>query len=275
MKVVKKINNNVAMCLDSMGNEVIVFGRGVGFNNNETEIELSRIERTFYNLDPQYVNMLNDIPFEIYRIAENVIDYATGRLLCELNGNLLFNLADHINYAIERSRKGITFSLPVTKDVSFLFEAEMEIGRYALNLIKSECGVSLPEDEAAFIALNIINSEYNPLKKSVEMNDAIVRDVTSIIETHFNMHINTNSFNYSRFVSHMYYLIKREKKEEAGNDGNRMLYETMVSTYPSTYACVIKVKKYFRQQMDWDLSQEECLYLMLHINRLCDNNDAD
>ncbi|MBQ1826906.1 MAG: PRD domain-containing protein, partial [Erysipelotrichaceae bacterium] len=51
--------------------------------------------------------------------------------------------------------------------------------------------------------------------------------------------------------------------------------ETMVSTYPATYACVTKIKKYFRQQMEWDLSQDECLYLMLHINRLCDNNDAD
>ena len=31
MKIIKKINNNVALAQDQSGNELIVFGRGVGF----------------------------------------------------------------------------------------------------------------------------------------------------------------------------------------------------------------------------------------------------
>ena len=269
MKVIKTINNNVALCIDAKGNEVIVFGKGVGFNTEKKEIELNRIERTFYHLDNQYINMLNDIPFDVYRIAENVIDYASGRLLCELNGNLLFNLADHINYSIERFKKGIVFNFPVTNDVEHLFEAEMDVGRYALAMIEEEYGIRLPEDEAAFIALNILNSEYNPLKKSVEMNDIMIHEITRIIETHFNMKIDQKSFNYSRFVSHMYYLFKREPNKESDPDNNQVLFETMMASYPHSYACMTKVKKYIEKEKGWTLSQDECLYLMLHINRLC------
>lgn len=31
MRVIKKINNNVALCLDSDNHELIAFGKGIGF----------------------------------------------------------------------------------------------------------------------------------------------------------------------------------------------------------------------------------------------------
>ena len=41
MKVVKCINNNVAICLDDDNNELVAFGKGIGFKNNV--IKLSEI----------------------------------------------------------------------------------------------------------------------------------------------------------------------------------------------------------------------------------------
>lgn len=34
MKVIKKINNNVAICLDSSNNELIALGKGIGFKKH-------------------------------------------------------------------------------------------------------------------------------------------------------------------------------------------------------------------------------------------------
>ena len=34
MKVIKKINNNVAIGLDGNNREVVIFGRGIGFGGN-------------------------------------------------------------------------------------------------------------------------------------------------------------------------------------------------------------------------------------------------
>lgn len=70
MKVKKKINNNVALCLDSKGKEVIVFGKGVGFENNGMEIPLSIIDCTFYNLEQRYVDLISNISIDIYMVSE-------------------------------------------------------------------------------------------------------------------------------------------------------------------------------------------------------------
>lgn len=46
MQVVKNINNNVSLCLDNDGHEVIVFGKGIGFVKPPHEIPLESIQRT-------------------------------------------------------------------------------------------------------------------------------------------------------------------------------------------------------------------------------------
>lgn len=270
MKVKKKINNNVALCLDSKGKEVIVFGKGVGFENNGMEIPLSKIDRTFYNLEQHYVDLISNISIDIYVVSEKIINYASSKLLCEINSNLLFNMADHINFAIERYNKGITFKLPVMNDVENLFEAEIDIGYYALKIIKEDLGYELPNEEAALIALNILTSEYNPMKKTIEINEKIISEITVIIENCFSIKIDRKSFNYSRFTTHMFYLFKREQNSSNQNFKNKVLFKQMIDNYPSTYKCVLQITDYLKKIKGWSLSEEECLYLMLHINRLCD-----
>ena len=46
MKVIKKINNNIAIAVDGENNEVIVFAKGIGYGNIPYEIkDLSVIEQ--------------------------------------------------------------------------------------------------------------------------------------------------------------------------------------------------------------------------------------
>ena len=60
MKVIKNINNNVSLCLDSQNNEVVVFGKGIGFMKPPYEIDLKQIQRTYYGIDSSYISMIND-----------------------------------------------------------------------------------------------------------------------------------------------------------------------------------------------------------------------
>ena len=63
MRVIKKINNNVAVCLDGNNNELIAFGRGIGFKPTPYELtDLSVIERTYYGISPEYLGLLTEIP---------------------------------------------------------------------------------------------------------------------------------------------------------------------------------------------------------------------
>ena len=58
VRIIKKINNNAALGLDGSGTEVVVLGKGIGFADMPYELtDYSKIQRTFYDMDPRYVQM--------------------------------------------------------------------------------------------------------------------------------------------------------------------------------------------------------------------------
>lgn len=113
MIVLKKINNNAAICKDGSGRELVAFGKGIGFPQTPyTLTDLRRIERTFYNVNDQFLPLLNDIPYDIIRFTAVQLQAVQDELPFETNSSLIFTLADHIAFAIERTRKGIYVRLP-------------------------------------------------------------------------------------------------------------------------------------------------------------------
>jgi beta-glucoside operon transcriptional antiterminator len=139
MKVIKNINNNVAVCLDSSGKELIAIGKGIGFKKPPYEIDIKDIERTYYNLDDRYIDLLETIDEDIIQIAIDIRKYSE-RMNIVTSPNLVFTLADHIKFAIERVQKGISFQLPIENDIQKMFPDETEVGRYALKLIEERLG---------------------------------------------------------------------------------------------------------------------------------------
>ena len=63
MQVIKKLNNNFALCLDSNGVEMIAYGKGIGFPPTPYEvIDLNQIRRTFYDISSDYLGMMESLP---------------------------------------------------------------------------------------------------------------------------------------------------------------------------------------------------------------------
>jgi beta-glucoside operon transcriptional antiterminator len=274
VKLLKSINNNVALCIDSDGNQLVVFGKGVGFHKASDEVELAKIERTYYDVDVAYLAMINDIPEDIIKISDKIVFYARTLLDSNISSNLVFTLADHINFCIHRYKKNLVLKLPITNDIEQLFEKEMMIGRYGVNLIKEKYNILLPKEEVASLAIHIINAQEKE-KNSVNIeSDEVIDEITKIIEISFQTSINRDDFNYSRFVSHMHYLLKRLKEKRLINTKNRKIYETLVSSYKETYECTERISLYISSKMKIELNDEEKLYLMLHVNRLCIREDC-
>ena len=67
----------------------------------------------------------------------------------------------------------------------------------------------------------------------------------------------------------MYYLFKRENEKKEISSDNLKLYNSLIKTYPKSYECANEISKYFKKTRNYELSKEESLYLILHINRLC------
>ena len=143
MKVVKCINNNVAICLDDDNNELVAFGKGIGFKKPPFEIDVAVIQKTYYGIDENYVHMINEIPEEILLLSEEIIKYAENELDYIFSPNVIFTLADHINFAIVRYKERLNITLPIVQDIKFLYENEYAIGKYALSLIEKRLNIKL------------------------------------------------------------------------------------------------------------------------------------
>lgn len=103
MRIIKKINTGAALALDSAGREVVVLGKGIGFPPVPYELEdISKVERTFYDVDPKYLGMIAELPQSIVLASADIADLAEIELNCRLNPNLPFTLADHLHFAGER-----------------------------------------------------------------------------------------------------------------------------------------------------------------------------
>ncbi len=271
MRVVKKINNNVAICIDDNDHELIAFGKGIGFPQTPYELnDLSQIHRTYYGINSQYYDLLANIPEEIFEIASKIVEYATLKIDKELNQNVVFTLADHIHFAIQRYNKNINLKMPISYDIQYFYDSEMLVGKKAVVFINKIKKIQLPKDEAVGIAIHFINAE-NPTQnfESESSDEVIIKGITKIIEEDFSLKIDKDGFNYSRFVSHMFYLLKRKNEKITITSQNQRLFNSMKNEFIETYNCIVHIKEYLKVKLNWDCSQEELLYIMLHINRLC------
>ena len=238
MKVIRCINNNVAICLDSTGKEVVAFGKGIGFKKPTYDVELSQIDRVYYNIDNSYISMINELPEDIIEISSIIVEKARESINNLSNANVVITLADHIDFCIKRYKKGIDVNMSLALDVEQLYEKEWQVGLYGINLIKKRLGVNLPKKEAAYIALHILNAEGNEDNSANDENNDIISKITRIVEQSFNIVVDESDFNYSRFVSHIHYLIKRSKKTTTLSTSNIKLFETVKQQYPKVYECV-------------------------------------
>lgn len=275
MKVVKNINNNVAVCVTSTGVEVVAFGKGLGFIKPPQEVELSRIERTFYDVDEAYIQMINEIPEKVLDISARVIDYARTVIDSPISSNVVFTLADHIHFALKRSKMNMTVKLPVLYDVEHLMEKETQVGKRALWLLRREMKVYLPQEEAACIAMHVFNAEAANEKGALAKDDeGIIEDIACIIEAYFHTRVDRSGYNYSRYAMHVRYLIRRGRENQMIEKGDPSLYDTLCEAIPETKKCVEQVAQYLKKALGCELTKEEFMYLMLHTNRLCDREDC-
>ena len=266
----KNINNNVSLCIDSQGREVIAFGKGIGFTRPPYEVPLTMIQRTFYNVNQAYLGVIAQIPEEIIDVSTEIVDNANQQLGDRYSANVILTLADHIQFAIKRQHEQIHLKLPLLYEVKHLYPNEMKIGIEALALINNRLNLQLPEEEAASITLHLVdygNKEINP--SSIKEKSKLTK-VTEFIETQMNIKIDKTGFNYSRFATHMYYLFERIDTDKNISSENEKMFELLKVQYPKTYDCAIAIKNI----LNVEFNDEELLYLIIHINRLCSREDC-
>ncbi len=274
MLILKKINNNVALACNDAGDEVVVFGKGVGFPATPYELEdTSVIEKTFVSDGGNSPEALSTVSDEVLRAASDINDLAKANLGCKMAASLPFMLADHLQFAVERTRDGVEIENPLAGDVSGVYQREYELGVQGLAIVQEHTGVLLPEGEAASIALHLVNSELGTSAPAKNMDEllkttSILERVVEIVEEQLGFSLDRTCYAYVRFITHTRYLVKRLMRGKSVESANLSLYAQAARDFPCAYRCAMAINQYFETEHNWSCTDEEMLYLMMHLNQL-------
>ena len=274
MIVEKVLNNNVVVSIDpTTRKEVILMGSGIAFNKKPGQlIDARRIEKTFIvddeNLGNKIKKLINQIPEGIFELTDEIITHAIVELNVELDKQIYVSLADHIAFAVKRFKNGITIKNELLNEIRRVHRNEFKVSLWAVDYINKKLDIQLPEDEAGFIALHFVNASYKETTmKSVE-STKIIKDILNIIKYYFSIELDEDDLNYDRLLTHLKYFAKRIVNNNKQNINDSGFIKVISTTYPEAYGCAIKIGEYILMNNNYEVDEDELVYLTMHIQRV-------
>lgn len=279
--VVKKIlNNNVITATDADGQEIIIVGNGIGWKQRPGQrVAQEKIEKVFRmdtaSSTARLKQLFLEVQMESIRASAKIVDYARAHLDHDLKKNIYITLTDHIDFAIDRFRRGLNFRSVLYWELRTVYPKEFEVGLYALKIIKECMGVELPEHEATSIALHLINAEYDGDMSHAEATVDIVHFALDVVRLLLHQDFDEESLAYRRFVTHLLFFAQRVMKHKPLDQQNGFLYETMCKNYSREVKCAQKIARYVEDNYQVDIGTEEITFLTVHIVRVAGTDGQD
>ena len=273
MRIYKVINHNIVTSKDEHGNEIILMGRGIAYQKKKNDIIAEDlIEKKFHLekdvISDHFIELLREIPEDIINVTHEVIEYIKANMGRQVNNRIYLTLLDHINYAVERYLQGIQFNNMLLVEIKHLYKEEIKVAQAALEIINQRLMVKLPADEAAFIALHIVNAQLELDITEVTQVTNLINEILNIVRYHFKITLDETTLDYDRFVTHLKFFARRLLRSQSKTDDDVALYEIVKERYPGDYKCVKVIEAHIKKVYGQELSLSEKLYLMMHMTRI-------
>lgn len=275
LRIKRVINNNILCVVDDAGNEMIVTGKGLGFQRKIGErVDPSRFEKTYHMEGKAEQRKLRElcqqIPIEHLKLTQDLIEYIKTQVSAPLNESLLITLADHISFAIKRKEEGIEFTNPLEGAIISYYPTEYHLGQHCLRVIREETRTDLNPSEAAFIALHIVNAELNTSMSVMMDITKLIEGTLEVVEYFYQRRFDRESLDFNRFVVHLRYFAQRLFQAAPGvaNEYDADFQEMIVRSCKQHYKCAQCVADYIRNAYQKEVSDEELIYLAIHLRRI-------
>ncbi len=274
MIIEKILNNNVVLTLNEKNKEIIVMGRGIAFKKKVGDkVAKESIDKVYTLSDKEtsskFQQLISDIPMEYMSLSDDIINNAKITLGKKLSDSIYIGLTDHIHTAILRFKEGVAVKNAVLWDTRRFYKEEFSLGMKALDLIEERFGVRLPDDEAGFIALHIVNAEKDQDIKVIYKITKVMQEVSNIVKYYFGISFDEESVYYYRFITHLKFFSERliEGKTYTGEEDDGLL-DVIKVKYKNAYECVEKIASFINEKYNYVLANEEKLYLTIHIEKV-------
>lgn len=276
MRIEKILNNNVVITRNELNQEMIVMGKGLAFRRKIGDlISETKIDKKFQVADDQlsrhFQKLVQDIPLQYIELSFEIINYAKTTLKMNLNESIYISLTDHLYTAINRAQTGIDISNVLLYDIKQLFPKEYKIGKRAIEKIDEKYGIALSENEAGFIALHLVNAQTNQNQMdNMYLFTKIIQDILNIVRYYYKTTFDEDSVYFFRFITHLRFFIARimDTTVMSGSEVEEELLQIIQRKHPTALACVDKIALFLFETLNYQMSQDETMYLTIHIARL-------
>ena len=273
-RVRKALNHNTLIAISMENNqEYLVIGKGIGFGKKVSErFEIpENIECSIYSLHEQTergkaMELIKGIEPVYLEIAGKVLA-KSEEVFGKIDKNILFPMADHIAFAVQRIRANEQISNPLTDDIRILFHMEYKTAECVKDILWEMLQVEIDEHEIGYIALHIHSAiEDESVALSIQIAMA-VRECIRMIEEETGQTIDVMSLSYNRLMNHIRYMVARSIK---GEKLKLNMNDYMSVKFPKSFWMATEVCKQLEKQLHRTppLDEVEIGYLAMHIERV-------
>lgn len=283
LQIEKILNNNVVIILDENDQEVILMGRGLGFKRkigdeiSESQVEkineLKSVKET-EKIEELFAEISDD---EIY-LADKILTTARIALDKPLNDVAFIAIVDHLHSAIERFKQGIAMKNFLLWDIKRFFPKEFAVGKQALDIIDDRLSIRLPEDEAGFLTLHLVNAEMDIGKEdqsAVELT-RLIEEILTVVKYTLKINFDEDTIYFQRFMTHLKFFSERVlqgKPQQIEENVDDDLYYLIVKKYPEAFEATKKITSFLEKQWHYSTSPDEQVYLTIHLARIIDKSN--
>ncbi|WP_046213437.1 glucose PTS transporter transcription antiterminator GlcT [Paenibacillus wulumuqiensis] len=279
LQVAKVLNNNVIIADHPQYEEVVVIGKGIGFNRKtRDQIPLNVVEKMFILTNQQeqeqYKQLATQIDERIIEVINEIIHFINKESKTPLNEHIHIALTDHIAFAIKRAEQGMTVQNPFLYETREMYPTEYRLAEHALEMIKNKLGVSLEEDEIGFVALHIYSALTDQHITQIKAHSRLIADMVKVVEDSLHITITGDSLDYSRLLTHLRFAIERIRRGEKVAATHR-LEEMLKVEYPEVYSLAWKLTKMMERRLRRPVYGAEVSYLTMHLQRFVEKNETE
>lgn len=269
----KVLNNNVVITIDAAGRERVLMGRGLGFQLKPgTSVDSEKVEKTFI-LDEgsegeRQQRLLRDAPYAVLEAVTDAVDAAEQALGRHLDRHLRIAVIDHIQFVLDRLDQGLRIPSTSMPELRVLHPQEFAAAEGMATSIAASLDRELPPEEAVFLTMHLLNATRDEPNGTAALLFRRVQHVVTTVENGLGVRLDVESLDYARFVLHVQFLLQRLVSRSMLRSQDTSFFEFAKHSYPASFEIATEVKDYVRAATESELTDEEVLYLIVHIERL-------
>ena len=273
MKILRVLNNNVVLARDETGRDVIVTGRGLGFQRRQGQtLDPAAVERRYVPVDSaeSVAEVIAGIPPERIALIERCFLKAATQLSADVPSSTILAVVDHVNQAMERVSQGIEMDYPLRAEVAHLHPEELGLAEQIIADLNAAQEVQLPEGEAVALAMHLFAAAVGaPSVQQSRRQSRLIAQVMDLLRAALGPELQEHSIDAARFAVHLRYFLVRARTGVQLHDGTAsVIAQTLRTSHPQAHRLAMRISELLEMRLGTAVTPDETAYLTLHIARL-------